>query len=124
VEGGVVELDPPPHPAKPIATVRVVRPKTSSQYRCATRRAVFLSRRNKGKPSQTSPNAAVAIDVRFTREAELATPVVTFTVKLAVLPRVREREEGVMLQVAFNGTCVQLNVTAPLESEPDTTESE
>jgi len=123
--GGVVEADPPPQPAKPNVTLIEASPKTISQKRCAPRSVFFVLRRNNGKPkSQKNPHAAVAIDMGFTREVELAGPVVTFTVKLAVLPRVSERDEGVTLQVAFKGTCVQVNVTAPLESEPDTIESE
>jgi hypothetical protein len=86
---------------------------------------VLALRRNHGRPRiQTNPHAAVAIGRCVSRAADLETPVVTFTVKLAALARLRVRDEGLTLHVAFGGTCVQLNATAPLELVPDTMESE
>ena len=74
--------------------------------------------------NQTNPHATLATEKRVKREADREPPVLTFTLKLAVLPLVREKDDGVTVQIALTGACVQLNITVPLEPEPDTIDSE
>jgi hypothetical protein len=123
--GEVVELDPPPQPIAPSIAARMADPK-SNNLRSPTpeEKPLFLPRVMGKHKSQTNPHAALAKEKRIKRAADCEPTVRTFTLKVAVLPPVRERDDGVTLQVAFTGACVQLNITVPLELEPDTTDSE
>jgi hypothetical protein len=83
-------------------------------------------RNAKGNPRiQTKhPQATALVQSRETSEAAWEPVVLTFTVKVPVLPLLNVRDGGVAEHVACTGTCAQANVTIPLEPVAETIESE
>lgn len=119
-------MDPPPPPQPIPASVPDRMTTASNRVRTLPRKIspLFLSAESGHHKSHTSPNAAVETERLLKRDADGEPPVVTRTVKFAVPPLLRLRESGFGAQVAFTGTCVQVNVTTPLEPEAETIESE
>jgi hypothetical protein len=120
----VDEPDPPAQAAKLATITREIIPKRSVQERGNW--SAFLRRNAKGNPrnQKKNPHPAALVDSREMNEAAWETAVVTVTLKVAVPPLLSVRDEGVTEHAAFTGTCVQVNVTMPVEPGADTMERE